>query len=157
MLQFYRSYPYGRHDPYLPSIPAALQALGRVECATTYATAPPNSRTATPLILTLISQCLLDACRKLTPECLHLSSHNRSDPARAHALGTLLQHTNVSSLVLSARSHPAHCPPHCSSPNLSQSCPALGKLLPQYFFGHDPHPTHPIFVQSMNTGPCLVH
>ena len=49
--------------------------------------------------------------------------------------------TSTRSLVLSTRSHPAHFPPHCSSPNLFQSCPALGKPLPQYFFGYDPH-TH---------------
>jgi hypothetical protein len=84
LLQYCGSYPYARHDPYLPSIPAALQALGRVEYATTYAVAPPDSRTATPLILTLFSQRLLDACKQLTSERLHLSSHNRSDPARTH-------------------------------------------------------------------------
>ena len=37
---------------------------------------------------------------------------------------------------------------HCSPPNLIQSCPALEKILPPYFFGHVPHPAHPIFVQS---------
>ena len=32
-LQYYRSCPYERHDLYLPSIPASLQTLGRIECA----------------------------------------------------------------------------------------------------------------------------
>jgi hypothetical protein len=50
--------------PYLPSIPATLQSLGRVEYVTTYTVAPPDSMIATPLILTVISQCLLDACTK---------------------------------------------------------------------------------------------
>jgi hypothetical protein len=35
-----------------PSLQIDLQALDRVEYATTYAVAPPDSRTATPLILT---------------------------------------------------------------------------------------------------------
>jgi hypothetical protein len=48
------------------STPAALQALGRVEYATTYAVAPPDSRIALTLILTLFSQRLLVACKKLT-------------------------------------------------------------------------------------------
>jgi hypothetical protein len=61
LLQYCGSYPYAHHDPYLPSTPASLQALGRVEYATTYAVAPPDSRIATPLILTFFSQCLLDA------------------------------------------------------------------------------------------------
>ena len=65
--------------------------------------------------------------------------------------------TSTRSRVISARSLPAHFPPHCSSPNLIQSCPALEKLLPPYFFGYDPHPAHPIFVQIISTGPCLVH
>ena len=47
-----------------PPYPATLQALGRVEYATTYKVAPPDSRIATPLMLTVISQCLLDACTK---------------------------------------------------------------------------------------------
>ena len=83
-LQYYRSCPYIRHDLYLPFIPASLQTLGRVECAVASAPAPPDLRTISPLILTLFSQCLLDACKKLTPECLRLSSHNRSDFVRAH-------------------------------------------------------------------------
>ena len=73
------------HVMTLTSIPAALQALGRVEYVTTYAVAPPDSRIATPLILTLISQCLLDACKKLTPERLHLSFHTSLDLAHAPA------------------------------------------------------------------------
>ena len=47
------------------------------------------------------------------------------------------------SLVLSARSHPAHFPPHCSSPNLIQSCPALGKLLSTILFPLRPSPRSP--------------
>ena len=47
-------------DLYLPSIPASLRALGRVECEAADAAAPPDSRTS-PLILTLLSQCFLDA------------------------------------------------------------------------------------------------
>jgi len=47
-LQFYRSYPYIRHDLYLPFIPASLQTLGRVECAVASASAPPALRTHQP-------------------------------------------------------------------------------------------------------------
>ena len=68
---------------YLPSIPATLQALGRVEYATTYAAAPPDSRTATPLILTLFSQRLLDV-QKFDSERFHQSSHHHQDLARTH-------------------------------------------------------------------------
>ena len=72
-----------------PSDPAALQTLGRVEYATTYAAASPDSRTATPLILTLFSQRLLDASKKLTlsvSTCLPtitriLPEHTWHDPA----------------------------------------------------------------------------
>ena len=63
-LQYYRSCPYKRHDLYLPSIPASLQTLGRVECAVASATAPPGLRT--------ISQSLLDAYKNLA---LSSSSH----------------------------------------------------------------------------------
>ena len=50
-----------------------------------HAVAPPDSRIATPLILTLLSQRLLDACKKLTPERLHLSFHTSLDLAHAPA------------------------------------------------------------------------
>jgi hypothetical protein len=50
------SYTYVRHHPYLPSTPATLQTLGRVEYATT-----PDSRIVTPLILILFSQGRLSA------------------------------------------------------------------------------------------------
>ena len=56
------------------------------------AVAPPDSRIATPLILTLIlNQCLLDTCTKtkLTPERLHLPSHTCLDLARAPASWSL--------------------------------------------------------------------
>ena len=43
---------YARHDLYLPSTPASLQTLGRVECAVAGAAAPPDFRTTSPLILT---------------------------------------------------------------------------------------------------------
>jgi hypothetical protein len=71
-LQYYGSCPYIRHDLYLPSIPASLQTLGRVECAVAGAPAPPGLRTISPLTLTLISQCLLDAYKNLA---LSSSSH----------------------------------------------------------------------------------
>jgi hypothetical protein len=64
-LQYYRSCLYIRHDLYLPFIPASLQTLGRVECVVACAPAPPDLRTVNPLILTLFSQCLLDAYKKL--------------------------------------------------------------------------------------------
>ncbi len=63
-----------RHDPYLPSDPAAFQTLGRVEYATIHAVAPPDSRIVTPLILTLFSHRLLDV-QKFDSECFQLSSH----------------------------------------------------------------------------------
>ena len=53
LLQYCGSYSYVRHDPFLPSIPAALQTLGRVEYATIHVVAPPDSRIVTPLSLTL--------------------------------------------------------------------------------------------------------
>ena len=53
LLQYCGSYSYVRHDPYLPSIPAPLQTLGRVEYATIHIVAPPDSRIVTPLSLTL--------------------------------------------------------------------------------------------------------
>ena len=74
LLQYCGSYPYVRHDPYLPSNPAVLQTLGNVECATIHAVTPPDSRIIAPLILTLFSQCLLDV-QKFDSEHFHLSSH----------------------------------------------------------------------------------
>ncbi len=54
-----------RHHHHLFSWdPATLQTLDRVEYATIHAVAPPHSRIITPLILTLFSQRLLDACKK---------------------------------------------------------------------------------------------
>ena len=76
-LQYYRSRPYIRHDLYLPSIPASLQTLGRVECAVASAPALPGSRTISPLTLTLLSQCLLDAYKKIGPEFFLPSAHRR--------------------------------------------------------------------------------
>ena len=79
LLQYCGSYSYVRHDPYLPSIPAALQTLGRVEYATIHVVAPPDdscrrtSRIVTPLILTLFSQRLLDV-QKFDSGRFHLSS-----------------------------------------------------------------------------------
>ena len=79
MLQYCGSYPCVRHDPYLPSKPAALQTLGRVEYATIHVVAPPDdscrrtSRIVTPLILTLFSQRLLDV-QKFDSGRFHLSS-----------------------------------------------------------------------------------
>ena len=69
------SYTYVRHHPYLPSTPATLQTLGRVEYATIHAVAPPDSRIVTPLILTLFSQRLLDV-QKFDSERFHQSSHH---------------------------------------------------------------------------------
>jgi hypothetical protein len=70
---------YVRHDTvtvsYLPSIPAALQTRGRVEYATIHVVAPPDSRIATPLSLTLFSQRLLDV-QKFDSERFHQSSHH---------------------------------------------------------------------------------
>ncbi len=37
-----------RHDSYLPSSPATLQALDRMECAMTNTIAPPDVRIAVP-------------------------------------------------------------------------------------------------------------
>jgi hypothetical protein len=65
---YYRSCPYILHDLYLPSIPASFQTLGRVACAVASALAPPGPRIISPLTLTLLSQCFLDACKKIGPE-----------------------------------------------------------------------------------------
>ena len=65
---YYRSCPYILHDLYLPSIPASFQTLGRVACAVASALAPPGLRIISPLTLTLLSQCFLDACKKIGPE-----------------------------------------------------------------------------------------
>ena len=43
--------PDARHDPYLPSFPASLQALDRVEHAMVDAVAPPDVRIVSPLIV----------------------------------------------------------------------------------------------------------
>ena len=59
---------------YLPSIPAALQTLGRIEYVTIHVVAPPDSRIVTPLSLTLFSQRLLDV-QKFDSGRFHLSSH----------------------------------------------------------------------------------
>jgi hypothetical protein len=126
VIQYYRSYPYGRHDPYLPSIPASLQTLGRVECATTYAVAPLDPRTDTPLILTLISQCRLDACKKLTPECLHLSSHN------ARILPVHTRHDPCLLSTLISLPPPRHECSSISFPRL-RVCQTLNSRLPPRF------------------------
>ena len=83
LLQYCASYSYVRHGPYLPSIPAALQTLGRVEYATILVVAPPDSRIVTPLSLTLFSQRLLDV-QKFDSERFHQSSHHHQDLARTH-------------------------------------------------------------------------
>ena len=67
-LQFYRSYPYIRHDLYLPFIPASLQTLGRVECAVASAPAPPGLRTISPPTLTLIFSVPSGRLQKIGPE-----------------------------------------------------------------------------------------
>ena len=100
-LQYYRSCPYIRHDLYvtlyLPFIPASLQTLGRVECAVASAPAPPDLRTVNPLILTLFSQCLLDAYKKLA-----LSTSSRL-PTVASILSV---HTHLDLFLLSFFSLP---------------------------------------------------
>jgi hypothetical protein len=40
------------HDSYLPSVPASLQALGRVECAMAFSITPPDSSVASPRVIT---------------------------------------------------------------------------------------------------------
>ena len=72
-----------RHGPYLPSISAALQTLGRVECATIHVITPPDSRIVTPLSFTLFSQRLLEV-QKFDSERYHQSSHPHWDLARTH-------------------------------------------------------------------------
>ena len=87
-LQYYRSCPYIRHDLYvtlyLPFIPASLQTLGRVECAVASAPAPPDLRTISPLILTLIFSVPSGRLQKIGPEYVLPSSHRRFDLVRAH-------------------------------------------------------------------------
>ena len=78
-LQYYRSCPYIRHDLYLPFIPASLQTLGRVECAVASAPAPPDLRTISPLILTLIFSVPSGRLQKIGPEYVLPSSHRRFD------------------------------------------------------------------------------
>jgi hypothetical protein len=47
-----------RHDPYLPSVPASLQALGRVGCAVAFTITPRDSRVASPRVITFqLYQC----------------------------------------------------------------------------------------------------
>ena len=51
ILQYCGSYPYVRHDHYLPSSPVSLQALDRMEYAMVDAVAPPNVRIVSPHIV----------------------------------------------------------------------------------------------------------
>ncbi len=51
ILQYCRSYPYIRHDPYLPSSPVSLQALDRMEYAMVDAVASPDVRIVSPHIV----------------------------------------------------------------------------------------------------------
>ena len=78
----------------------SLQTLDRVECAVASAPAPPDLRTVNPLILTLFSQCLLDAYKKLT-----LSTSSRL-PTVALILQFLPVHTHLDLSLLSFFSLP---------------------------------------------------
>ena len=51
ILQYCGSYPYIRHDPYLPSSPVSPQALNRMEYAMVDAVAPPDVRIVSPHIV----------------------------------------------------------------------------------------------------------
>ena len=51
ILQYDGSYPYIRHDPYLPSSPVSFQVLNRMEYATVEAVAHPDVRIVSPHIV----------------------------------------------------------------------------------------------------------
>ena len=72
-----RSCPYIRHDLYLPSIPASLQTLGRVECAVASAPAPPGLRTISPPTLTLVFSEPSGRLQKFGPEFFLPSAYRR--------------------------------------------------------------------------------
>ena len=44
--------PFICHDPYLPSVPASLQALGRFGCAVAFSITPRDPRVASPRVIT---------------------------------------------------------------------------------------------------------
>jgi hypothetical protein len=103
--------PYIRHELYLPSIPASLQTMGRVECAVASAPAPPGLRTISPLTLTLLSQCLLDAYKKIGPEFFLPSAHRRFGLCPCTPSLALSSSPSSRCLHLGKSFPPSHFPP----------------------------------------------
>ena len=81
--QYCGSCPCVIHNPYLPSISASLQTLGRAKRATIHVITPPDSRIVTPLSFDLVSQRLLEV-QKFDSERYHQSSHPHWDLVRTH-------------------------------------------------------------------------
>ena len=72
-LLYYRSYPYDRHDLYLPSIPTSLQTLDRCECAAASALAPHDLRIISPLTFYLnLALCFLRHAHLQPSQCLFM-------------------------------------------------------------------------------------
>jgi hypothetical protein len=82
-LQYCSSYPYVCHDPYLPSIPASLQTLGRVECVVAGAPAPLDRGSSVLFSLPYFLS-VFWCMQKIDPEDFLLFSHHCSDLVRAY-------------------------------------------------------------------------